>query len=330
MKIYRELKAFAGDLSVLIVEDDIALNEEIFSLAELFFKEVLRAYNGLEALEIYKSKRPDIVLSDITMPHMNGIELCKKIKLTNDEQNIIMLSAHGEVEYFVELIDIGVRQFVHKPFKDEDFLYRMLKVCEAVSLQKFYAKEALEVVAVPQERSEQKEKRALREDFQLFTHKKLPPKDFFTELKGDATSWNILSEDIATLIEIGEDFELYINQIYLGNLSGDLLFKMSFLLKKMHSILVQIEALRGMADLFFNLAEFIKNSDFDTLSKDKQHKFTMLEFIYDDISRFIQTVFVYKDTIDVHYLRDSLESSVQQLIGSLQESKMQEEELELF
>lgn len=330
MKIYKELKDFAKNLTLLIVEDDFSLNEEISSLCGMFFKDVKSAYNGLEGLDIYKKNKIDIVLTDITMPYMNGVELCQKIKTIYDEQSIIVLSAHNEIDYFVDLIDVGIRQFVHKPFKDEDFLYRLLKVCEQVVLVKFYKEEdgAKEVEAHPS--FSIKENANIKQDFNLFTHNRVSSQKFMQELKSDASSWNLLSEDINTLIEVSEDFEAYINQIYLGNLNGDLLYKMAFLLKKMHSILVQIKDLGGMADIFYDLSEFIKHVPFDSLSPEKQNKFTILEFIYDDISRFVQTVFVYKDTIDVHYLKDSLASSVLQLKNSVLGQEMEEEELELF
>lgn len=136
MNIFKELKEFAKDLTLLIVEDDIALNGELYELSKLFFMDVKVANNGQEGLDLYNKEKFDIILSDVTMPIMNGVELCKKVKIINQDQAIIVLSAHNEVEYFVELIDIGIRQFIHKPFKDDEFLYRLLKVCENVSLAK--------------------------------------------------------------------------------------------------------------------------------------------------------------------------------------------------
>lgn len=329
MNIFKELQEFAKDLTLLVVEDDRLLNEELCEISRLFFLDVKCAYNGVEALAIYEKNLVDIILSDITMPDMNGIELCKKIKSINDEQNIIVLSAHNEVEYFVELIDLGIRQFVHKPFKHEEFLYRVLKVCEQISLTKFYNSDSKDIVN-HEPCAPVVVKKNIQKVPDIISKKQVSSKNFLNKLQKESDDWNLMSEDIVTLVEISEDFELYVNQIYIGNLSKELLVKMSFLLKKMRGILLQINFMKDMAQIFFELATFVEEIDFDSLEQEQKDKFKMLEFIYDDISRFVQTVFVYKDTIDIYYLKDSLKSSVEQLKISVLNSPMQEEELEFF
>ncbi|ABB44247.1 response regulator receiver domain protein (CheY-like) [Sulfurimonas denitrificans DSM 1251] len=328
MNIFKELKEFAKELTLLIVEDDTALNAELYELSKLFFLDVKTAYDGAKALEIYKKGSIDIVLSDITMPVMNGVELCKKIKVLNQDQAIIVLSAHNEVEYFVELIDIGIRQFIHKPFKDEEFLYRLLKVCENVFLNKFYKENEEHVVSQKSQHvAIEAESKTIDK---ILAPKQLSSKKFLTDLQNNSSLWSVIEEDIVTLIEINDDFEIYINYIFEGNLSSGLLLKISELLKKMQTILSQIDFMRQMAGLILDLSTFLKEIDLDSLDSEQKNKFKMVEFIYDDISRFIQTVFVYKDTIDVFYLQDSLKSSIEQFKKSILNSPIQEEEFELF
>lgn len=328
MNIFKELKEFAKELTLLIVEDDTALNAELYELSKLFFLDVKTACDGAKALEIYKKGSIDIVLSDITMPVMNGVELCKKIKVLNQDQAIIVLSAHNEVEYFVELIDIGIRQFIHKPFKDEEFLYRLLKVCENVFLNKFYKENEEHVVSQKSQHvAIEAESKTIDK---ILAPKQLSSKKFLTDLQNNSSLWSVIEEDIVTLIEINDDFEIYINYIFEGNLSSGLLLKISELLKKMQTILSQIDFMRQMAGLILDLSTFLKEIDLDSLDSEQKNKFKMVEFIYDDISRFIQTVFVYKDTIDVFYLQDSLKSSIEQFKKSILNSPIQEEEFELF
>lgn len=328
MNIFKELKEFAKDLTLLIVEDDIALNGELYELSKLFFMDVKVANNGQEGLDLYNKEKFDIILSDVTMPIMNGVELCKKVKIINQDQAIIVLSAHNEVEYFVELIDIGIRQFIHKPFKDDEFLYRLLKVCENVSLAKFYKEENEFIMdeETPSATAQTKPKKA----GDVLSQKRLSSKSFLTNLQNSGSEWSVIEDDITTLIEINDDFEVYINDIFEGNLSYGLLLKISGLLKRMQTILSQIDFMRQMAGLFLDLATFLKDIDFDSLKDEQKNKFKMVEFIYDDISRFIQTVFVYKDTIDIFYLQDSLASSIKQLKNSVQNLPLEEEEFELF
>lgn len=138
MNVVSDLKTFAKNLTLLIAEDDVALNAELNDLLGLFFKEVVSTYDGEEALNIYKNKHYDIILSDITMPKMNGIELATEVKNIYREQHIVILSAHTELNYLIPLIDIGINQFVAKPFETENLLYRVLRVAEEIISKRFY------------------------------------------------------------------------------------------------------------------------------------------------------------------------------------------------
>ena len=77
------------------------------------------ATNGEQAVELYASLRPDLVILDITMPQMNGLEATKKI-LTQDPQVVIIIcSAMGQQRLILEAIQLGVKDFIVKPFKPE-------------------------------------------------------------------------------------------------------------------------------------------------------------------------------------------------------------------
>lgn len=138
MNIVADLKSFAKDLTILVAEDDKELNSELVSLLKIFFKNVDFAYDGEEGLRLFKLNRPDIVLSDITMPKLDGIKMATEIKIVNRTQPIVILSAHTELQYIIPLIDIGISQFVAKPFESDNLLYRLLKVSEEIVSKKYY------------------------------------------------------------------------------------------------------------------------------------------------------------------------------------------------
>jgi DNA-binding response OmpR family regulator len=126
-KVYNETKNF----TVLYIEDNESfLKETTTVFTELFYK-VDTAINGKEGLELYKSylkkeKIPyDIVITDISMPHMNGIELIKEIYKIDKGQSIIVISAHDESKYLLELLNMGIEQFLVKPI-DFDILLTVL------------------------------------------------------------------------------------------------------------------------------------------------------------------------------------------------------------
>ncbi|EFU69225.1 DNA-binding response regulator, partial [Aliarcobacter butzleri JV22] len=108
-------------LKVLIVEDEIKLANLIkTSIKELFFK-VNIAKDGIEGLKKFQSFKPDIIISDITMPNLDGLEMCQKIR---EESNIpiVILSAYSQKEKLLKAIDLGINKYFIKPFDIEEFL----------------------------------------------------------------------------------------------------------------------------------------------------------------------------------------------------------------
>jgi len=86
------------------------------------------AENGLKAIEKYNETKPDLVLMDITMPEMDGINALKKIKAVDANANIIMCSAMGQQAMVIEAIQSGAKDFIVKPFQAERVLEAVKKV----------------------------------------------------------------------------------------------------------------------------------------------------------------------------------------------------------
>lgn len=86
------------------------------------------AENGLKAVEKYPEVKPDLVLMDITMPDMDGIQALKKIKEIDPSANVIMCSAMGQQAMVIEAIQSGAKDFIVKPFQAERVLEAVKKV----------------------------------------------------------------------------------------------------------------------------------------------------------------------------------------------------------
>lgn len=86
------------------------------------------AQNGIKAVELYKSEKPDVVTMDITMPEMDGIQAVKEIRAFDSSSKIIMCSAMGQQAMVMEAIKAGARDFVVKPFQPERVLESLKKV----------------------------------------------------------------------------------------------------------------------------------------------------------------------------------------------------------
>jgi YesN/AraC family two-component response regulator len=128
MKLQKETKL----LDVLYVEDDIALRENSAILLNRLFKSVTLAENGVVALEKYQENSFDLVLTDINMPLMDGLELSRKIRAKNPHQIITVFTAYNEHEYLLEMIHLNIDGFIFKPFDIEQFnstLYRIAHHC---------------------------------------------------------------------------------------------------------------------------------------------------------------------------------------------------------
>lgn len=109
------LKKYASNLTVLFVEDNSDIRNAFSAYLEKLFKEVGKAGDGAEGLEAYRDKLYDIVITDIMMPNMNGIEMIRQIKRIKPDQETIVISAYTEPEFFVESIRLGVSGYIIKP-----------------------------------------------------------------------------------------------------------------------------------------------------------------------------------------------------------------------
>ncbi len=86
------------------------------------------AENGLKAVERYPEAKPDLVLMDITMPEIDGIEAVRRIKALDPNANVIMCSAMGQQAMVIEAIQAGAKDFIVKPFQADRVLEAVRKV----------------------------------------------------------------------------------------------------------------------------------------------------------------------------------------------------------
>ncbi|MDO9634296.1 MAG: two-component regulator propeller domain-containing protein [Paludibacter sp.] len=105
---------------ILIVEDDLELQNLLFSLFSPVFK-VLKSTNGLDAFTLAEKQQPDIIVSDVMMPVMDGLELCSKIKgtLATSHIPVILLTARSTEDQNIEGICAGADDYIIKPFSIE-------------------------------------------------------------------------------------------------------------------------------------------------------------------------------------------------------------------
>jgi two-component system, HptB-dependent secretion and biofilm response regulator len=115
------------DLTILYVEDDDDARAQVAHFLQKKCTCVLLARNGLEALKLYDENRPDMIITDIMMPEMDGLEFSEIIKQRNPSMPIILATAFNDATYLHRAIDVGVDNYVLKPIDLSKLLIAMLK-----------------------------------------------------------------------------------------------------------------------------------------------------------------------------------------------------------
>lgn len=127
---------FLKKISLLYVEDSLSIREILSRRLEKKVKNIHIAVDGEDGLNQYKKYKPDIVLTDITMPKMNGLEMTQKIKEINPDAIIIALSAHNDSSFLLEAIEYGISGYLLKPIDKEKLHYQLESYAKIVCLDK--------------------------------------------------------------------------------------------------------------------------------------------------------------------------------------------------
>ncbi|TLP40689.1 response regulator transcription factor [Arcobacter arenosus] len=107
--------------SILYAEDNKDVRENYVLYLENYFDYIYEANDGLEAFDIYRDKKPNVLLLDINMPNMNGLELAKKIRENDSNIPIVILSAHSDKEFLFEAIKLNLVEYLTKPVDRNKF-----------------------------------------------------------------------------------------------------------------------------------------------------------------------------------------------------------------
>lgn len=121
---------------VLMIDDEIKLREKVNKYLTLKGHQVLEAGTGEEGIEILKKHMVDLVLLDLRMPGMDGLDCLKEMKGNLWQGEIIMISAHGEIPDVVRAMKLGAYDYLTKPFRLDDLLSKIQKVVERLDSKK--------------------------------------------------------------------------------------------------------------------------------------------------------------------------------------------------
>ncbi len=124
-------------MKILIVEDEIVSQKRLELLIQHLGYETVIANNGAEGWELWKSERPRIVITDWVMPELDGLELCKKIRLSEGSlyTYIVMVTSKNETHDLVESMDAGADDFISKPYIKDELAVRIQSARRIIDFQ---------------------------------------------------------------------------------------------------------------------------------------------------------------------------------------------------
>ncbi len=227
-----QLRQQTQTLHILYVEDEEIIREETKEILSELFASVVCAGNGREGIEKYDAFYTDhgtpfdIVLTDINMPEMNGIEMIAKIREKVKHQIFFVISAHNESEYLSQLIDLGVQQFLRKPL-EIDQLFDSLSTTAASIINEEMAKRYYEEIEKENTILEERVKeRTMELERRLYI-------DHMTELHNRyALVEDLERQKLGALILIDVDRFQFINDLYGTQIGNEVIKRLAQWLKK--------------------------------------------------------------------------------------------------
>lgn len=128
-------KTILSNIKILIVEDDFASQQILKIALSKLSNNVIVAKDGIEGLEMFQSEKPEIVVSDISMPRMNGLDMATSIKALSPKTFIIILSAHDNSNMLLKSIEIGVYGYLIKPLKISKINEMVMNIIHSIEIE---------------------------------------------------------------------------------------------------------------------------------------------------------------------------------------------------
>ncbi len=124
------------NITVLYAEDDPDLRNKFKKILSKKFDTLLVAENGREGYELYQEHKPDLILTDIQMPEMNGLDMIAKIKKIDKSAKAIIMSAFSKSNYFLDAISVGVQSYLIKPVETKRLFAAIDEIAERIMLER--------------------------------------------------------------------------------------------------------------------------------------------------------------------------------------------------
>lgn len=210
--------------SILLVEDEAVIRNNIASMLKYFFKEVITAEDGYDGLDQYEAHLPDIVMTDLKMPNMGGFELLDELKKRSSRAYTVIVSAHTDKELLIQAIHEGVDRYLIKPLTEDELFAAFTAYLEKLDKESPELFELGANVRIDLDKNE-----AIVDDMTLHLNKKetlllrllsVDPKRIFTYEEIENQVWGSKSMSLAALRSVVRDLRKKLGQEFVINISG--------------------------------------------------------------------------------------------------------------
>jgi len=348
------------NLAVLYVEDDLQLRQSTNEMWEMLFKKVDLAADGQEGLDLYQANTYDIVITDISMPNMDGLELITEIFKLNDAQKVIVLSAHNDTKYLLQMIELGISNFITKPFNSKQLFKMLFEVASSITDKKnldfyhahieklsleleeknrdlehaleYYKEERIKSKPSPSDEPtvEVEISQEKLEDIRHNQVEKINAYDFCDSLdEGTMNKIDLFLQDIDGLI-----LSLYDLEDGSGGSFEDNKRRIINLFNDIFHIIDLMAVFPIITRSFSSLVDFIEGLDEEKVAQESKRKLLAqsLRGLSDDFEGWVKMVFLDKTTDDIHYFDASFASNCLAIESAFNDEEIasDEDDLEFF
>lgn len=331
----KDVKEFSSKLSILYAEDEEMLRESLQSTLGKLFKNVYVAKNGQEAFELFKKNDIDIILTDINMPIMSGIELIQNIeKYTDKEPVIIVLSAHNESKLLTALINIGINHFLNKPLDKQLLINSLYKTCKIVAdknlLIEYEMQLQNELMSMERKNKilEQKLKQLANQTNKNITTSSSEKKEDKVVTSQDYYS-TLLQDDRDELTDLTNELENFIAMLFQSEkIDDNYLLKLSSVYNKYASILNTYPEFYKIGIHLHDFSELLLTLE-SKFMQDISQTGVYFESLQLTLDTFRENVWN-KQAKDPRFYNASLQNDIQLVIDFLQEKEVEDNDIEFF
>lgn len=296
---------------ILLIEDNITIrNMLVDSLKGYFFIKV--ADNGKEGLDLFFKESFDIVITDMMMPVMNGFQVCQEIRKINLEQPIVVISAYDDFDNLVKLVDLGIQSFILKPFTCGGLYEKLTIVLKGIYYKKVAERQKFRNYAKAKKQKTNQE----------YTPTIYPP-TYSKQPSTKKEEWGLYMHEEEDIIFLCNELENNVNEMVFEKITYNNVSNLIDLFRKLASLLSLVDNFASVSKAFLVIASIYEKNISKINDPSRQDAFKLIEFIWNDVEKYMYDMFIYKNINNMNYFIDSLNSNIHNIETAI-ESKKQE------